>query len=138
MGSSHCFACGEENPIGLKLHFYTEGEDVVAEYLCQDNFVGWTGIQHGGITATLLDEISAYVPYFKGLVAVTAELTVSFVEPIRTGERITLRGTAIKENRKIIEVNAKIYNEQGHVKAHSHAKMMILSDKQQEEMGVYR
>ena len=55
--SRHCFACGLENPIGLKLKFYQTAEDeVTADYVAPEEYQGYPGILHGGVTATILDE----------------------------------------------------------------------------------
>ena len=58
--SRMCFACGRQNPIGLKLEFY-EGsgpDQVQAEFAVPDEFQGYPGTVHGGIVATILDEVS--------------------------------------------------------------------------------
>ncbi len=136
MGSNHCFACGPDNEHGLHLHFTKEGEASKAEIVVQDWFEGWPGIQHGGITSVILDEATAYVPHQLGLVSVTADLHVQFYEPIRVGEKLTVTAWPTRKHRKLFEVEATIVDEQGVVKARSTAKMMILSDKQKEEMGL--
>ena len=56
---SGCFVCGDKNPDGLRIRFFTEGEEAVAECIADARFQGFKGIYHGGLTATLLDEIMA-------------------------------------------------------------------------------
>ena len=52
-----CFACGIENPIGLKLKFYTDGEDrCIAHFHPRPAHQGYPGQVHGGLVSTLLDE----------------------------------------------------------------------------------
>ncbi|MCY0876930.1 MAG: PaaI family thioesterase [Firmicutes bacterium] len=130
MGTENCFVCGESNPFGLHIHFFQEGEEAVAIYRCEERHVGWPGIQHGGITAALLDEAAGYVPHFMGLVAMTAKLEATFVEPIRVGDVVRIAGWATSINRRLIEVEAKITGEDGSTKAHAHAKMRVLSERQ--------
>jgi acyl-coenzyme A thioesterase PaaI-like protein len=55
--SSMCFLCGVNNPIGLKLAFYTDGEDrCIASFQPRPEHQGYPGQLHGGIVTTLLDE----------------------------------------------------------------------------------
>ncbi len=56
MGLNHGFVCGKDNPHGLHIPFERIGEEVVAPCRCTEDMNGWPGIQHGGITAALLDE----------------------------------------------------------------------------------
>ncbi|MBM4425546.1 MAG: PaaI family thioesterase [Chloroflexi bacterium] len=56
--SHHCFACGIKNPVGLKLEFYDNGVDEVrCEYSIPAQYNGYPGIAHGGIVASILDEV---------------------------------------------------------------------------------
>jgi hypothetical protein len=55
--SRMCFVCGIENPIGLKLKFYTDDEGrCIARFRPKPQHQGYPGQLHGGIISTLLDE----------------------------------------------------------------------------------
>lgn len=136
MGSNYCFACGDDNEHGLHLHFTQDGEASRAEFVVQDWFEGWPGIQHGGITSVILDEATAYVPHQLGMVSVTADIRIQFCEPIHIGEALTVTAWPTKKHRKLFEIEAQIVDDKGTIKAKSSAKMMILSDKQKNEMGL--
>lgn len=136
MGSNYCFACGPDNEHGLHLHFIQDGDASQAQFTVQDWFEGWPGIQHGGITSVILDEATAYVPQQLGLVSVTADLHIQFCEPIHIGETLTVRAWPTRKHRKLFEIQAEIVDASGAVKAKSTAKMMVLSDKQQSDMGM--
>jgi acyl-coenzyme A thioesterase PaaI-like protein len=57
-GARNCFACGDDNPIGLHLRdIRREGEEVHATLHPRPDYMGWPGVLHGGITATALDEV---------------------------------------------------------------------------------
>ena len=46
--SQMCFACGLENPIGLKMAFYEDDEGrVVANFTTRDEHQGYPGVVHG-------------------------------------------------------------------------------------------
>jgi acyl-coenzyme A thioesterase PaaI-like protein len=56
----HCFVCGVQNPLGLKLQFFDDGVSTVrAEFQIADQYNGYPGVAHGGIVAAILDEASA-------------------------------------------------------------------------------
>ncbi len=50
--SRYCFLCGRENPIGLKLAFFDDGEDrVVAEFTPREEHQGYPGRSMGASPA---------------------------------------------------------------------------------------
>jgi acyl-coenzyme A thioesterase PaaI-like protein len=54
--SRMCFVCGIENPIGLKLSFYTDDEGrCIARFRPREEHQGYPGHLHGGVISTLLD-----------------------------------------------------------------------------------
>jgi acyl-coenzyme A thioesterase PaaI-like protein len=53
-----CFGCSPTHPSGLNLRFRRRGERVLSRYTIADRFHGAPGVAHGGIVATILDEIS--------------------------------------------------------------------------------
>ena len=53
----NCFGCAPHNPIGLHMEFYEDGDDVVVKWQPHDNVQGWVDTLHGGVQATLADEI---------------------------------------------------------------------------------
>lgn len=82
--SSMCFACGEDNPIGLKLKFQASNGRAQAQVNLSENYQGYNGIIHGGIISTILDESMVYAISSKGYKRVlTTELTVKFHRPMR-------------------------------------------------------
>ena len=137
MGSHQCFVCGADNPFGLHLEFFRQDDGVYASFQCEERHVGWPGIQHGGITSALLDEASAYIPYYLGLIAVTAQLTVTYVEPVRIGEHLEIKARLVRKTRKVLDVEATIANDRGSLKAKSQAKMMVLSEEQKQQIGLF-
>ena len=68
-----CFACGPENPIGLKIRFNVEGDRCTAEFTPNENHVGFSDTVHGGIIYTALDDVTANILYQQGRKAHTAK-----------------------------------------------------------------
>lgn len=103
-----CFACGKDNPIGLHLTFIEDDEYCRATFISERNYQGYEGIIHGGIIATLLDEVMARFAWKKYGSAATAKLEVRYLKPAPTGVPIHLRShfVAVKRNGKIFEMAA--------------------------------
>lgn len=136
MGDNHCFVCGPDNPFGLHIHFTKTEGGAEAEFLCEARHCGWPGIQHGGITAAILDEACAYVPYFQGLVTLTADLQLHYDDPVHKGELLHIRARPTRVTRRLLEVEAVITGAEEQVKARAQAKMMVLNDRQKQQAGL--
>lgn len=100
LDDDNCFACGSDNPIGLKLKFRLDRKNgtAVSETVIADHFNGWKGAVHGGIITTLLDEIMVYACTSSGWFTVTGTIKVKFHKPVPTGKLLTITGR-IEENR---------------------------------------
>ena len=61
----NCFACAPENPFGLKMEFYEDGDEVVCFWAPSENYQGWLQTLHGGIAATLMDETGGWLVFRK-------------------------------------------------------------------------
>lgn len=119
-----CFACGENNPIGLKLKFEKQDGKYVAKFTPQKDHQGYEGITHGGIVSTLLDEAMARFAWAEGHNTVTAEMTVRFKRPARTGVELTLTGNITGEERRTVICTAQATDPEGHIVAEATARMM--------------
>ncbi len=105
-----CFCCGSENRHGLGMTFeYPEEGTAVSELTVPDWFSGWKDITHGGFTATVLDEIMAHACVSLGKHGFTAELSVRFKNPLKTGSRIRAEGRIVKTRGSIAETEARIF-----------------------------
>ena len=87
-----CFACGPDNPVGLKIRFALEGDVCVAEFTPGPEHVGWEDTVHGGILYAALDDVTANVLYLNGRKAHTARAEIRYREAARVGETLVLKG----------------------------------------------
>jgi len=79
---SGCFGCSDANPAGLHLVFRRDGDVIRSDTSIADRFHGAPGIAHGGIVASIFDEISCAAIFFlRGRHVVTGELTVRYEKP---------------------------------------------------------
>ncbi len=99
-----CFACGEENPLGLKLKPVYDGEKVRAEFTGGEFHQGWDNMIHGGILYTLLDEVTAYAMLCHGIdFGVTAKSELRFKQAAPIGQPIQVSAWITKLTKRLIE-----------------------------------
>lgn len=55
MEENVCFGCGKNNPEGLQIKSYWEGDTCICIWNSQQKYNGWTNLLNGGILATLVD-----------------------------------------------------------------------------------
>jgi acyl-coenzyme A thioesterase PaaI-like protein len=113
--SRMCFICGLENPVGLHLHFHEIEPGVVETFFtAPDQFQGFPGVLHGGITASILDEAGARAlmgtdpeqPRFM----FTAKMEVKYRQNIPLGRSLKIIGRAGKSKSRTAEAWAGIYD----------------------------
>lgn len=112
-----CFGCAPNNESGLKMEFYEDGDEIVSKWVPEARFQGWLNTLHGGIQATLLDEICAWVIARKLQTAgVTSRMETQYLKPIHTTDsHLTLKGRIKEQKRNFVFIEAEIYNAQDEV-----------------------
>ncbi|MFN8209024.1 MAG: PaaI family thioesterase [Bacteroidales bacterium] len=71
----------------MKLEFSEEGDKVLSFWEPTPEYQGFTGVLHGGIQATLLDEIGGWAIMVKlGTAGVTSKMEVKYRRPVRVDE----------------------------------------------------
>jgi acyl-coenzyme A thioesterase PaaI-like protein len=125
LNEGFCFGCGEKNPMGLKLKFIKDGDILRTEYTPDKMLQGWPGLLHGGIVATLLDEVMSNVAYATGKTCLTAEMQLRQRKPIDINETLIITAWITRHRSKIIETAGKITLKDGTIVAESNAKQFI-------------
>lgn len=139
-----CFACGTENPIGLKLRFYRVGESVCTDITLAKYHEGWQNMAHGGIISTLLDEVMSWtILCFKQIFFVTRRMDIKYVRPVLLGIPLTVKGRLLKDKKApYIEAVAELFDERGQLLARATGefvefpkdKMDLVPEKLKEDM----
>jgi uncharacterized protein (TIGR00369 family) len=120
-----CFCCGTDNERGLHLAI-TYPETGVAETILEVPpwFTGWKNMTHGGLLATLLDEIMAHACVGMAQRAVTAEITVRFQKAVATGARIHARGKVEEARGRVLSTHGWLYDADGAVVAEASGRFI--------------
>jgi uncharacterized protein (TIGR00369 family) len=116
--SDMCFVCGRNNPVGLNLQFSDNGKDeVFSDYTVADRYQSYPGIVHGGILASMLDEVVGRVAiigdHHHFMVSVKLQVLYRHPVPVETplkirGQIVRLRGRLGKAQGEIILPDGKI------------------------------
>lgn len=133
----NCFGCAPDNPIGLHMEFFEEGEQVICFWRPQEHFEGWVGVLHGGIVSTLVDETAGWVVTRKLQAAgMTSRLNMRFHKAIMSNEvQLTIKAHLVEQRRNIATIEATVENAHGEVCAEGQAIYFVLSDEKSAEMG---
>lgn len=81
----YCFGCSSDNTNGLQMCFFEEEEYIISNWQPKNHLQGFINILHGGIQATLMDEIASWVVFIKLKTAgVTSGMEVKYHKPVST------------------------------------------------------
>ena len=132
-----CFVCGESNPIGLKLRFETDGRVVQTRFVPRPEHIGFKQTVHGGILATLLDEIMVWACAVQTKrFAFCAELNVRFLNPVVPGMEVTATAElAVNRKNRIFEAKANLSDQTGLVLATATGKYIPVKEMDAREMA---
>ncbi len=121
--SRMCFICGMDNPIGLKAQFYNmEDGSVMTPFRMREDLQSFPERTHGGITATMLDELGLRALWSDGKedrFGVTTSISVKYRKPVRYDEDLIGKGKVIKETNLAITTRAEIFNKKGELLANA-------------------
>lgn len=115
MAGYNCFGCSPLNPLGLHMHFYEEDPtdlygDIVSVWQPGQDHQSWINTLHGGVQATLLDEICGWVVFKKlNTSGVTAKMEIRYKNAISTvGTPLILRARLKSHNHRVAVVEGEI------------------------------
>ena len=115
MSGYNCIGCSPDNPFGLHLHFYEDGDDIVSKWKPSGNYQGWLNTLHGGIQALLLDEVCGWVITRKLQTAgVTSKMETRYKRPVSTLDtELTVRAHIREQRRNIVVIDATLADSTG-------------------------
>jgi len=98
-----CFVCGQRNPFGLHLVFRQEAESIVADFQPREEHQGFPGILHGGIVASVLDEVLGRTPLLGAHPAwtMTGKLEIKYRRYVPYGPLLRVRATLESDRKRV-------------------------------------
>ena len=129
--SKMCFVCGEMNDFGLRAKFYeTDKNELVASINPSEQHQGYPGRMHGGIAATILDEViarSISIGKEEQLWGVTLELKTRFRKPVPLGQELKVVGRVTSEGTRSFEGTGEILLPNGEIAVSAEGKYIKLN-----------
>ncbi len=116
-GARQCFACGDDNPIGMHLEgIRRDGDEVRATLRPRPEFQSYPGMLHGGLSATALDEMMGYAAILlAGTWSATARMEVRFRAPVPYQASLELVGGVAEARSGRIRAWARLHLPDGRV-----------------------
>ncbi|MDW7694833.1 PaaI family thioesterase [Flammeovirgaceae bacterium SG7u.111] len=122
MQDNICFGCGNENPDGLQIKSYWEGEESVCKWKAEKKHQGWKNLLNGGVIGTLIDchcmgtaMAAAYRAENRGLDSspfyryATGTLNVRYLKPTPNYSQIELRAKVIEIKKKKTVLSCELF-----------------------------
>jgi len=136
--TNRCFGCGPMNPSGLHLRFFSDGVSVVSWLTIPEHLCGWRNLIHGGIIATVLDEVMGRtVIWLLRRLGLTKSMQIDFLKPVYIGEKLKAMGGVLERNSdREVHVEGVLYNEAGDLCARSTAIFALFTPEYIRERGV--
>lgn len=125
-----CFGCAPLNPAGLRLGFTESDTEVSAVWEPHHNYQGYINVLHGGIIATLLDEVAAWFVYVKlGTAGVTSELRVKYLYPVHISKgSVTARASLLSVSNRKAVLKCVLFDGESKLCAESETEFYIFPD----------
>jgi uncharacterized protein (TIGR00369 family) len=134
----NCFACSPKNPYGLHMELLSDDISVMSRILIPEHFAGWGRVVHGGILATILDEIMGWSGiYLLKQFTLTKNMNIEYIKAAFIGDTLQavgrVKGTDGKRN---AEIEGLVTNGSGDVCARSKAEFTTLSPRLAIRLGL--
>lgn len=120
--SLRCFACGKNNPLGLKLEWFNdyENKQIETTFTLSDDYCSYPGTVHGGIIATILDETSGRAILLDNdfsRLMVTLKMEVVYKHNTPTNTPLKAVGRVIRDGGSRAQVEGEIILPDGTISA---------------------
>jgi acyl-coenzyme A thioesterase PaaI-like protein len=119
-----CYGCGSDNPKGLQIKSYLEGNEGIGKWKAQPHHCSYPGYLNGGVSCTLIDCHSAWTAFAlecrdKGLEDLgansepasgwTRAMNVEFLKATPLDAELILRAHLVKKGSTSRTVSCSIY-----------------------------
>lgn len=107
--AQRCFGCGPHNPLGLRLRFERQGDEVVTRFTPGEGMEGPPRVFHGGLQATVADEVGAWALVgLLGRMGFTTSMSVRYVRPVEIDVEVEARARIAARNGPSVAVDVTL------------------------------
>ncbi len=113
----HCFGCAPGNEHGLGMEFFLDGDRIVSRWKPAGRFQGYNRILHGGIQATLMDEMGSWaVNVLLGTAGMTIRLCTDYLKAVSVDDdELTLTARIAESVRRKAVVEVELADSSGEI-----------------------
>jgi len=121
-----CFGCSPNNARGLQLPIWYSNEECISFYKIPSEYCGFKGLTHGGIIATLLDEIAAWTIITNLFqVGITIRASIQYVKPVPTDTEILIKGKVICQKNEKVKIESILSSPNGNLLAKAESEWIV-------------
>jgi len=115
----NCFGCSPDNENGLQMQFVEDGDFLICDWEPRGFLQGYHNVLHGGIQATLMDEIASWFVQIKLKTAgVTSTMNIRYRKTVPSNQgKIHLRAKLKATRRNLVDVEVELFNTNGELGA---------------------
>jgi acyl-coenzyme A thioesterase PaaI-like protein len=120
-----CLVCGRQNPKGLHLHLHVDEASGLVEtrFTPSAEHIGFEGIIHGGILATVLDEAMVWAATWRGRrFCVCGEMTIRFRKAAEVNQPLVIKAMVESSRPRLLQTSGQVLDSSGEVMATASGK----------------
>ncbi|MEA2735882.1 MAG: hypothetical protein QOE14_2333, partial [Humisphaera sp.] len=132
-----CLVCGRNNPHGLNMSLFVDPESgiVHVDFSPRGVHIGFEGIVHGGMLATVIDEAMVWAATWAGKrFCVCGELAVRYRRPAQIGEPLHLEARVEFARPKLIQTMATVRSTDNNVVCAGEGKYVPMDREQSQRV----
>ncbi len=123
--ANYCFVCSKINPKGIHLEIECSKGIALAKFSIEREYEGYPGIVHGGILASILDDVMGNIKFNEGYIAYTCELNIKYLKKCKIGENLFAKAWVKNSSHRIFETEGEITGYNGVLRVKAEAKYFI-------------
>lgn len=126
-----CIVCGPNNPHGLRLtsHVDPATGQVHARFTPGPFHIGFDGLVHGGVLATVADEVMVWAAIWASRRScVAGELSVRYRRPSAPGDPLAVVASVVRSKARLVETTSTLTDAAGRPVATATGKYLAGSD----------
>ncbi len=109
-----CVGCSKHNQHGLQLDFWydEQNKEVITKWNPKNHLQGYVNVLHGGIQATILDEIASWaINVMLETGGVTSQLSIRYKKPVmlNSGE-LTAKAQIVSYEKRLANVHCQLFD----------------------------
>lgn len=130
-GFGNCFGCAQDHLKGLRLALRESEGKVSAEIRLGVEYESFPGVIHGGIVATILDEVMARACLqARGFPAMTAGMRLRYVQVMKPNEPYVAQGEVLSSDGNLVRAHGTLQTAGGTLVAAADATFYLWTSEQ--------